>query len=222
MTITVNVSNAFDNGDNTFTVESCDTQHLRECSKFEYEGNIYRVESFVQDEQIILSGGPLIVNDFNLPPPTLLVDSPRFANEELAQMTQNGFDHHPFIWVLETFETPYNNDETSLIIASPQVRLFFLDISQDQQWLNSDHRINVIGPMKSLIDQFIYNLDKYKGVDDIERFSTIDRVRFGKFEQNKGNTASILGEELSGVELRLNIPLKDCCDCDTMFNKKCN
>ncbi len=217
MVITVKVNSVVDNGDGTFTIQSCNTQYLRECSIFSVAGNTYVVDSFVQDVQLVISGSPVLTTDFVIPPPLLIVGTPTAASQEMKQIEGDGLDQYPFIWVLETFIQPYNNDGLSAIVSEPAMKLFFFDSSKDESWLNADHRTNVVLPMKSLIDQFNIQLDATKGIGDFNQFAILDRVEFGKYEQNKGYTSSILGGDLSGVEINITIPLL----ANSCLNLKC-
>lgn len=213
MQLVVNVKDSTDNGDGTFTLDTCNTHYLRDCSLFNIGNDEYSVESFDLNRSVTykpLSGAPEILGDFTLRNPLFLIGTPRMTQEELSQR-KSELDRHPFIWLLEVFASRFPTDPINPISNYAPVTLFFLDSSDNDMWLNSDHREQIIRPMKGLIDSFIQASKDSKliqrdfiGSKDV---SVIDRVRYGKYEQNKGHTAQLLGEKLSGVEIRIEFPI---------------
>lgn len=201
MQITIKARSVQDNLDGTFTVLTRNTQYLNINSILAVNGSDYFVSSIQNNESVTLVGSPVLLGDFDIPAPLFIPDTPQGTNNELI-LRSTDMSRHPLIWLLENFPTNYTLDG-SPSIAEARVRLFFLNPSQDDSWLESDHRINCIEPMLNLTDEFITNLvDKVSG--KIEAFTVTNRIRFG----NTSGTAKILDENLSGVELDLTIPIK--------------
>lgn len=210
MEIKVCVKSSLDNGDGTFTIETCNTQHVNECSIFSINGSDYTVESIENDSSITFSGSPILQEDFLLPAPLFIPDTPQGANNEIIER-KSEIDRHPFIWLLENFPTNFNFNG-SADIAQARVRLFFLDAVQEKSWLEDQHRKNCIEPMLNLVDKFLIDLQK-KVSGKIENFTVTNRIRFGQTSGGK----KIIDEHLSGVELDITIPIKKwsikCVEC---------
>ena len=210
MVITVKVSSSTDNGDGTFTLSSCNTQYLNDCTTFTVDGNVYSVLTIENDSILTVQGSPVLTTDFDLRAPLFIPDTPKGANNETV-LRADDLDRNPFIWLLEDFRTEFVFDGGPNV-SEPRLRLFFLNASENPTWLETQHRENCIEPMQNLCDRFIKELE-YKISGKIERFTIINRLRFG----NSSNNRSILDESLSGVELDITIPVKkwavECKDC---------
>lgn len=217
----VKVVSFVDNGDGTFTLEVCDSSYLRTGSRFSFGGVDYKVISFVNNKTLVIEGSVVLQGSFTLSPPLFITDTPQGANNELKALDSD-MSRHPFIWLLENFPSTFINTNSSTV-AEARVRLFFLDIADNTEWLNKEHRDECIKPMKNLIDTFISDLQrKISGKLSHKQtpFTVTDRVRFGIYTTDKGNTESIITEPLSGVELDITIPIRDfaveCCDCEEL------
>lgn len=200
--------------DTTFKVYACNTQHLRKCSAFDVESISYDVVDFVQDEYLIIKGSTPITECFTLPAPYYLTGSPVLTSTELKQL-QSDLSRMPFVWLLETFETDFvanTNDPTG---AVSRLRLFVFDVADAKTWLNSDHRMEVIRPMKALGDNLLQSIDQDKRVVEVTNYKVIDRVDYGNYAVNRGNVKSILPEQLSGIEIIIEIPIFASVKCVT-------
>lgn len=210
MIITVKVNSSTDNGNGTFTLTTCNTQYLNDCTYFEVGGNVYTVTQIENDKSVTIQGAPVITTDFNLRAPLFIPDTPKGANNETV-LRADDLERNPFIWLLEDFRTEFTKTGGPNV-SEPRLRLFFLNASENPTWLETQHRENCIEPMQNLCDRFIKELElKISG--KIDRYTVINRLRFG----NSSNNKSILDESLSGVELDITIPVKkwavDCVSC---------
>lgn len=204
MIIKVCVKSSTDNGDGTFNIEVCDSKYLYECFHFVYNNVDYFVEE-VNDKIVTIKGSVLIDSDFNIPPPLFIPDSPRGVNSNM-KLRRSDPRSYPLIWMLENFTTRYDLNNR-LYVSKPRVKLFFLIPSRDEEWLEDDIRKHSIEPMLSLCDDFINELeDKVSG--QIKQFTVFNRLRFGKVASNKSNDSKIIDDNISGVELDIEIPVK--------------
>jgi len=201
MDIVVKVSNSTDNGDGTFTIETCNTQYLNKCSRFKVNNVSYSVVDMVDNESIKIKGSPQLDQDFSIRSPLFIPDTRRGANNEVVLKASDP-QRNPFIWLLEDFRTEYDLNN-KLTIAEPRVRLFFLTGNDEKEWLEETHREMCIYPMQNLCDRFIEELEK-KVSGKVYNFSVLNRLRFGNREKN----SKTLSDNLSGVELDIMIPLK--------------
>lgn len=199
-----------------YTLTTCDPMYLRLHSRFTVDDVAYTVTEFVSDKVLVIEGSEAITRSFYLDTPYFITDTPQGANNELCA-TDYSDKVHPFIWLLDNFPTIMLNDD-SPNVAEARVRLFFLDISQNGSWKNTQIRQNAINPMRRLCDAFLKEIKReicgtLKGVTR----QLIDRPRFGIYTSDQGNNQSIITQELSGVELDITIPIRyhavDCCSC---------
>ena len=213
LVLTVKVKASVDNGDGTFTIQTCNTQYLNDCSRFSFGGNNYVSQGVVVNESVKLKGSPLLTDDFTLPAPLFIPDTPKGTNVDIKGRDTD-LSRFPLIWLLEDF--PTNFDFGGGTKANGRVKLFFLNVSTDGEWLEGTHRSQCIDPMYNLCDAFLIDIEK-KVSGKLERFTTKNRIRFGKFIDGKANERKIIDENLSGVELDIEIPFKKwavgCDDC---------
>ena len=173
----------------------------------------YVSQGVVLDTSIILKGSPVLTTDFVLPAPLFIADTPKGTNSEiLAKKTD--LSRFPLIWLLEDF--PTNFDFGGGAKASSRVKLFFLNTNKEGEWQEGDHRSQCIDPMYNLCDAFLIDIQK-KVSGKLERFTTKNRIRFGKYIDGRANEKKIIDKNLSGVELDIDIPVKKwavgCDDC---------
>ena len=201
MIIPFKVKTSVDNNDGTFTIETCNTQYLNECSIISVNDRDYTVVSIENNTNVTLMGTPVLTEDFELRPPLFIPDTPQGANNELYKL-KSDLNRYPFIWLLENFPTTYL-DDGSHNVAESRVRLFFLNATQDGKWLEDEHRKFCIEPMINLCDLFLRELE-LKVSGKLERFVITNRIRFG----NSNGENKILDEYLSGVELDIELPVR--------------
>ena len=190
----------------SFKLFTCNTQYLRPCSLITVNNVEYEVIDFVQDEWLLLQGTPVITDCFTIPNPYYLTGTPMMTSTELKQLGSN-ISRSPFAWLLEVFDTDYSPNSDNPQGSISRLRLFLFDHAKSEEWLNSDHRTNVIRPMKSLGDNILEAIQKDKRVIELENYKVIDRPNFGNYAQNRGNVKSILPEKLSGIEIIVEIPI---------------
>ena len=210
MTPTVVICTSEEIDANNFKLTCSDTSYLRTGSVFVHNENTYTVTSFEVNKELTIEGTPRITDELiTLRNPFFITDTPQGANNELSLESAN-LELHPFVWLLENFPTNYQ-DPSNQYVGQSRVRLFFLDVSENNYWLNEDHRKECVEPMRNLINQFLVDL-QYKVSGEINlsasNLSLTDRVRFGVYTGDKGNTKSIFNDQLSGVEVDINIPVK--------------
>jgi hypothetical protein len=135
------------------------------------------------------------------------------ANNEYTLKGNDSRVKLPLIWLVE------NVEETEYGIRSSKerdsrVRIYFLDDNNPTQYLNADYRLNVVSPMIALKDEVIRVIKDNLLFGVLESWQTRPLTRFGN-EEEKGYFENILDENLSGVELRITLPInkKKNCKC---------
>ena len=139
MTPTVVICTSEEIDANNFKLTCSDTSYLRTGSVFIHNEVSYTVTSFKVNEELIIEGTPRITDELiTLRNPFFITDTPQGANNELSLEGAN-LELHPFVWLLENFPTNYQ-DPSNQYVGQSRVRLFFLDVSENNYWLNEDHR----------------------------------------------------------------------------------
>ena len=140
--------------------------------------------------------------------------SPSSVDKEYAQVDQRTLNKTPFIWLL----APYDEDKgegDSALDCSFSARLFFMDWAYNQGWQNDQHNTNVIVPMENLRDAFNDVIDASYSFRSTTTVRSKPRSRFGVIVSNKGSDKTIINEDLSGLEVNVDLDLfdTDICKC---------
>lgn len=133
-----------------------------------------------------------------------------------AEYTLRGSDNRvklPLVWMVEQIREEEYGIKSSLERTS-DIRVYFLDDNNPEQYLNADYRSNVVSPMIGLKDEFNRVIKDNILFDVIESFRTRPLTRFGN-EEEKGYFENILDDNLSGVEEIVSLPIfkVDECKC---------
>lgn len=197
----------------------CNTLHLTTTKIVQDTlGNEYRVTALSLNEWVELEplNGAPVFNDTTLKAPkiTFLHGSPMSVNNEYVHVLERKtLDKTPFIWLVESYEYE-NGSRDSSIVANYSARLFFLDWANIRDWLNSDHNELAIKPMENLVRAFKNVIEQDYSFKTLEDFRSRVRPRFGVEVANKGSDKKIINEDLSGVEVSMNIELFDLSICN--------
>ena len=202
-----------DNGDGTYTIESCDTGYLFPCYKFDIGGVIYTVQNevgkeFVFSERFTIKGNiiptatELTLDALKYYHGTVIATKEELAKKELSS------DKFPMAFLLEVLEDDFNNKNDSRIDRNSNFRLFFLSETDENNWNTEEHYEFSIKPMRSLLYKFINHLNGSNLIGEIDSYKAINHAKFGVYLSSKGgHTQRIFNDKLSGVELRINLPI---------------
>ena len=220
--IVVPFNTVTDNADGTYTILSCDTGYLFPCYKFTLDGVTYTVldevgKEFVFNERFTIKGN-IIPTAIELP-----LDALKYyhgtviaTKEELAKK-ELSYDKFPMAFLLEVLEDDFNNLPDSRIDRNSQFRLFFLSETDENNWNTEEHYEFSIKPMRNLLYKFIDHLNGSNLIGEISSYKAINHAKFGVFVSSKGgHTQRIFNDKLSGVELRIDLPIlksRTCCSC---------
>jgi hypothetical protein len=222
--IVVPFNTIVDNLDGTYTIESCNTGYLCPCYKFVLDGIDYTVLNEVGKEFVFNS--KFTIKGNVIPTATqVLLDGLKYyhgtviATKEELRRKELASDKFPMAFLLEVLEDNFNNSDDARIDRVSKLRLFFLSSTDENNWTTQEHYEFSIKPMKNLLDKFITYLDKSNLIGKVDSYKAVNHPKFGVFVAAKGGTVKrIFNEELSGVELSIDLPIrksKDCDDCNT-------
>jgi len=145
--------------------------------------------------------------------PFALTGTKMVANIEWTKANNNIIDKTPIIWLLETIRFVESGRDKPTEFES-DLRLFFLDETNVAQYMNKDHRNNVVQPMNQLIDEFVRTINSNR---NFKRILETERITFSRFgvERDNGVFQNVLDANLSGVELRFTLTKfkSNCSNC---------
>lgn len=220
--IIVKFKSIVDNGDGTYTIETCNTGYLFPCYEFEIAGVNYKVlneigKDFVFNERFTIKGNIVpTVTEITLDSLKYYHGTVIATKEELARKELSS-DKFPMAFLLEILEDDFNNVFDARIDRNSQLRLYFLSETDENNWNTNEHYEFSIKPMRNLLYKFIAHLNESVMIGDIDSYRAINHAKFGVFVSSKGgHTERIFNDKLSGVELRIDLPILKsgvCCPC---------
>lgn len=146
---------------------------------------------------------------FRLNPPFYFHGTPIATNNHISQANSN--EKYPMIYLYEIFQE-VDQDIFSSIDYISDIRLFFLDRSNFEDWNTQDHYTNVINGMNSLVDEFIKQLrDSSLFFSNEVTFTRTNHANFGNFVENQGHVSHFFDDYTSGVQLQFSLNVRKCC-----------
>lgn len=196
-------------------INLCDTLFLTKLKIITDEsGNQYKITDFLDNEWIEVEvigaspfpyvGSVVICPDINYQHGT-----PSSTNEEYLDMDAETFEKMPLVWLLEPYDEVFFGLESS-VERDSKFTIFFLDETDEAQWLNTEHHRLVIKPQSNLRSAFIKVIENAPLFKTYASYNQKPRARFGVFVQNVGPDKKIINEDLSGVELTAGIERFKC------------
>lgn len=220
--VIVKFKSVTDNLDGTYTIESCNTGYLFPMYEFDIDGVNYKVlneigKEFVFNERFTIKGNiiptatEVTLNSLKYYHGTVIATKEELAKKELSS------DKFPMAFLLEILEDDFNNVDDSRVDRNSQLRLFFLSETDENNWTTNEHYEFSIKPMRNLLYKFIAHLNESNKIGKINSYKAINHAKFGVYLSSKGgHTERIFNDKLSGVELRIDLPIlksRDCCPC---------
>jgi len=217
MSFTMTISSIIDNGDGTYTLNSCNTYYLQECFKVVYEGVSWTITNVDKNVSITIKpvlGTPPIPTtlELNVYDPYYFHGTVIQTNLELEQISNSSLKT-PMIYLLEVLEDTFFNDDNRLE-READLRLFFLTQANFVDWKTQDTYNNAIAPMRSLCYSFIDTLNSSKIISNFAQYRVINHTKFGVYMTDKGYEKRIFDDNLAGVELRITLPVVRVNNCN--------
>lgn len=139
-----------------------------------------------------------------LPRPMFRHGTPYAVNNEIDRDIS-----YPLVYLLEILKERLPSSRDSAYETTPTIRLFFLDES-DFRNLDTDALYsNVVVHQRNWMDYFLKKLRDERRLFDLpSAIEVYTFAKFGQYANNKGMINSIFNKELSGVELRMDLPIR--------------
>lgn len=179
---------------------------------------VYTITDFEHDEWFeVTSVSEPPLGLWELPKMSFMGGTPKLMAAELTKINFGG-QSMPLIWLMEIMQERVSYRATSDNYIIPIARLFFLDDADFMNWTKIEHMEQGVRPMRNYADRMIKAMmysDKFG--DPVGEPVFINQVRFGlsfnqpKTQDNFSHQTNIFNEKVSGVELRLEIPVRRKC-----------
>jgi len=206
---TIQFNNVIDQGDGTFKIETCNTGTLRPPKCIEIGSSTYVITELVQNEYFVVSGPqPITATSYEIQAPFFIHGTPMNASNELVKVDYSV--KYPLVYLYEIYSENIKVDKSDPTAYSANVRLFFMDETNPQDYLTADQYSEVIRPVRSLVELFLDPILEGSSpyfVEQTSDFSLVPWVNFGKFQTEKGSQAYIFKEFVSGYELKINLDI---------------
>ena len=114
----------------------------------------------------------------------------------------------PSIYVKEVIrEQEFPQNVGSSLERESAVIIYFLDSVNFAEWTTDDHYNNIIPELRYIKNAYKDEIIKHKRSANIESFESINRINFGVYTDNRGNTEAIFNDRLSAIELGFTLPI---------------
>lgn len=206
----VQVTAIVDNGDDTYELSNPFTFYLTISKKVTIDGLIYIIKDFELNVSLTVAGvGHTTVptaTSFPIDAPLFRHGSPKLVNTEhtAEKIPENKY---PWIWMVEINDIDNEGEFSPLVRSVMDVNLFFFTDNDRDNWLIDDHYTNAIYPMLNEIDFFMKAIaDRTDLFGEEVSHVTTNHVNFGDYLIDKGNETQIISDQLSGVQLKMQLP----------------
>ena len=188
------------------------TYHLRKGMPVLIDDVGYKITDVQQDSVITVLGEIDKPKKYRAPSLVYFHGTPVMTNNHIAEATEA--QKTPMVYLYEILREKFHGPNSGLDRTS-SIRLFFLDSANFEDWETEDHYTNRLYGLNSLVEFFREQAVKYEckfHLFDVS-FDVINHTRFGVFTSMKGHEKRIFDEDLTGVELSFELPIKKCLNC---------
>ena len=156
----------------------------------------------------VFTGKTLILNK-----PYFFTGTPRATNTEWNEFSIDRRDKSPFIWLVEPTSETDLTDEDSSIERDSNLRIAYIDVNDTDNWLTKDIHEDLLQPLYNMRTEFLKTIRRNPLFEGVSGSTVQNLTRFGT--QNKsGSEQNIIGENLSGLDSRLTLSIRETDDCN--------
>ena len=210
----INISSVVSLGSNQYRLNTNNTLYLRPLKKVLIDGVEYVVDDFEINSYITVSATdgsdtPVTVDFFDIDAPLFLFGNPKMVSGELIKRINNGNGSWPYIWLVEISNTSGTLDPAAAVTQTPSFNLFFLDSNDYENWSIQQHYDNDIYVMSNYINFVLSILKSRRDVYETDSitYTTTNHVNFGDYIVDEGMNERILNDNVTGVQLQVDLPI---------------
>lgn len=173
-------------------------------------GNTYKVTNVnYETNEVTLSpqgaytfsGSTLTLNK-----PYFFTGTPLATNKEWTNFNNDERKKVPFAWMVEPTSERFKSVEDTLERES-DILIVFLDSNNIEQWVTTQTHANRLQALYNMVQEFVDTIKReYLFYSDEMEYDTKNFTKFGK-ETSSGVENNIIDANLTGVELKLTLPV---------------
>lgn len=210
---TIHVS-SFDITNDIITLNVCDTKWARVgLGLVDDAPSGFTIVTVDHENRVITLNGSSWVGNGTLQRYKFFIGTPISTNEEWTAFSRDERQKVPFVWMVEPTQEEIQGVNSDLERIS-DIRLVFLDDNFIGKWLTDEVHENRLQAIYNAVEWF---LKAIKGNPLFEFKDTYVVKNFTKFgtESTQGFAANIIDANLTGIEVRLSLPINkdDNCNC---------
>lgn len=210
------ITNVVDNGGGNITITVCNTLNIREQSIFkigEDEFTAIAVDTQYREISYISESLPTTNDLIYGSVPFYFHGTPMATGSEITHILETS-NKLPMIYLLEIITDNKDNDPESSIDRLSTVSLFFLDEANFGDWDTDQHYSEAIVPMMNYAELFVSYLNDTPNVGRIDNYDLTYHAKFGlNIRTTGGHIQNLFPEKLSGVQLRITLPILKSLSC---------
>ena len=175
----------------------------------------YKIKSIVNNALIKLEPNPVpvVATEFQAYDFYYFHGTLTEVNIELNQIADS-FLKFPMLYLVEVLEEENNTNDIEVVQRSVNARLLF---ATETDYVNNDTAglySTGIYPVRNFVNEFIYACENSPYINDLpDTYRSIPLTRIARYNAN-GHVSKLVNSELTGIELRIELPLTDCECCD--------
>jgi len=201
------VSFSDDGVNTTLVVEK--TFHARKKMQLNVDGSDYEIFSVVNNTSITVVGVLPAAVSYTVPNPFYFHGTPMMTNAHINGARER--DKVPMVYLYEILRER-DKRKNSRIVRESDLRLFFLDSANFDEWETDDHYSQRLLGLNNLVDEFEEAACEYQCCFYLYEtdFTRINHIKWGIWKDNAGHDRRLFDDNLTGVELSFTLPLKKC------------
>lgn len=203
------IEEIIDNEDGTYNIKVCEPLWVRPYTIITIDEIEFTVDNVIYGdciEFVVTSDVAPVGDTYYIDAPFYFHGTPVMAGAELARII-NSNDKTPMIYAYEVIEDEMNYDESSNSDRVSNLRLFFLDQCNYEDWDTEQHYSGAITPMMQLCDYFVNFCRNHSGIGEILLSTSRYHANFQINLNTNGHLESLFPENLSGVECEFDFPI---------------
>ena len=152
-------------------------------------------------------------DSYTLTKPYFFTGTPLATNKEWSNFNADERNKVPFSWLVEPTSETFKSVEDTLERESTLL-IVFLDSNNVSQWITTETHANRLQALYNMVQEFVDTIKRealfYS--DNLE-YNTKNFTKFGR-ETSSGVENNIIDANLTGVELRLTLPVNKTTSCE--------
>lgn len=198
------------------TLTVCDTHGLVDKGYIIIGLQEIKVIDVIDSNKIVIAGTQCPVEtELTIPAPNYFHGTIKAVNSELTQI-KKAREKTPMVYLYEVLKEKRNRNPEVNLGRKVDLVMFFLEDDVVKGDLTEDRYEEYIDPMDNLCEDFVDLLEESPIIGDIEddEYTIIPHSKAG-FYNRMGHVENLFSMELSGVELRISLPIdkNGCLEC---------